>query len=183
MSEAYDFLSKIEPEPGELQLGPATVVGVKGLCPEVRLSDESVTVAQMALAFPYNFAKGDVVLVIGRGEDHYVIGVIQASGDVALRFQGNVNLHAVGGRLNLRGDEGVQVESPDFVVRVKKMTTYAATMVEKVGSLLQTVRERVDLVAGEKVERIKGANHVMADRASIATRGVVTINGKEVHLN
>ena len=61
-------------------LGPAEVLEVEPLAMRVRLPDGSTVRAELALAFPYQAKPGDAVLVIGRGEAHYVIGVLRGSG-------------------------------------------------------------------------------------------------------
>lgn len=174
----------IEPSPSntELFLGPARVVGVRGLLPEVELPDGSVTTARMALAFPYNFAEGDSLLVVGRGVDHYVIGVLESRGEVALRFQGNVRVHAVGGTLELAGDEGLSLRSPEISVQARRMRTIVDALFEKCGELVQTVRDTLRVQAGEKHEHVTGESQLQADRHSVLTKGIVTINGKEIHL-
>lgn len=166
----------------EFFLGPARVVGVRGLMPEVELSDGRTAVAQLALAFPYNFAEGDSLLVIARGEDHYVIGVLESRGEVALRFQGNVRLHAVGGTLELAGDEGLSLRSPEIAVQARRMRSIVESVFEKCGELVQTVRDTIRIQAGEKHEHVTGESQLQADRHSVLTKGIVTINGKEVHL-
>jgi len=186
MAKPLPFPVSISPAPlaaeDTLFLGPARVLGVRGLMPEVELPDGRVTVAQMALAFPYNFAKGDRLLVVRKDEDTYVIGVLETQGQIALRFQGNVKLHAVGGTLELAGDEGLALRSPEVAVHARKMKSFVESMVQKCGDFVQTVRDTLHIQAGEKHEHIAGSSQLQADAHSVLTKGVVTINGKEVHL-
>ncbi len=184
MSHALAFIDKLPSCPAdELYLGPATVTGRKGLRPTIRVGDGEPVEAEMALAFPYNFAIGDVLLVIGREGGFYVIGVLQSKGgEVSLRFQGDVSLHAVGGRLSLQGDEQIALRTPQLAVKVDKMRLLAGSVVQKVSNFYQTVRETLKVHAGDKHELVQGRSHLQAEQASIATRGIITINGKEVHL-
>ena len=183
MAQPLPFLIH-EPEQSraELYLGPALVAGVQGLRPMVRLPDGREVVAEMALAFPYNFARGDVLLVIARGTSTYAIGVLSSEGEVSLRFQGDVSLHAVGGQLSLRGDEGLLLRSPEVQIKTRKMKVFADALVQKVSDMVQTVRSTWHVQAGEKHEHVQGTSSLQAERASVLTKGVVTINGKEVHL-
>lgn len=166
-----------------LYLGPATVTGVKGLRPLVSLPNGVEVVAEMALAFPYNPAAGDTLLVIGKAEQHYAIGVLSGHGQTTLRFQGDVSLEAVGGKLQLVSDEKVLMRSPLIEVQADKVRTFAETIINKATNIFQNVREMVSTRAGEKHDLIAGDVHTHADRATITTKGVTTINGKEVHLN
>lgn len=177
VGELQDNLEK------DLYLGPATVTGVRGLRPLVTLPSGEEVVAEMALAFPYNPTRGDNLLVIGKDGKHYAIGVLTGKGETSLRFQGDVNLEAVGGKLRLVSDEKVLVRSPIMEVQVEKVRTFAETIVNKATNIFQNVREMVSTRAGEKHDLIAGDVHTHADRATITTKGVTTINGKEVHLN
>jgi len=171
-----------ESSASELFLGPARVVAARGLMPEVELPSGERCLAQLALAFPYSFAEGDRLLVVQKDGACYVIGVLETRGAVSLRFQGDVKLHAVGGRLELAGDEGLALRSPEIAVHARRMRSFVESMVHKCGELVQTVRDAVYLQAGEKHEHVAGVSELQAERHSVVTEGVVTINGKEVHL-
>src|SRR4051794_32763418 len=95
-------------EPASDFLGPARVVRMEGATPVVSVDGCEVR-AELALAFPYETAIDDELLVIGKRDRHYVIGVLRGHGEVALRFLGDVRVEAVGGKLELSGDKGVRV--------------------------------------------------------------------------
>ena len=101
---------------------------------------------------------------------------------MSLRFKGDVSLEAVGGKLSLASDETVEVRSPDVAVRTRKFRLLADRAIERLGNLYQRVRGQLDVHAGQKRELIDGNSHAAAENATIATRGLVTINGKQVHL-
>lgn len=166
----------------DVYLGPAEVTELRGTAPMVMLPTGVAVRAEMALAFPYAPACGDTLLVIGTDEAHYVIGVLKAGGEVSLRFQGDVSLHAVGGALSLSGDKRVQVQSDDVEIQATKLRVQADSMVEKATSRYQRVREQLSVHAGEKVELVDGDVHSRSETASVVTRGIITINGKQVHL-
>lgn len=162
-------------------LGPATVNRMVGTTPLVRVAGAEVR-AELALAYPYQPEPGDELLVIGQGGRYYVIGVLHATGEVALRFLGDVRLHAVAGKLELTGDEGVRVRGKSIELGARKLQLWADSVVQQANAWYQRVRETLDVHAGEKRELVDGDLSIRADRASTLTRGVVTINGKEVHL-
>jgi hypothetical protein len=62
------------------------------------------------------------------------------------------------------------------------MKSFVESMVQKCGDFVQTVRDTLHIQAGEKHEHIAGSSQLQADAHSVLTKGVVTINGKEVHL-
>jgi hypothetical protein len=169
------------PEKDELFLGPARVVEMAGSTPKVAIGDREVR-AELALAFPYVPAEGDQLLVVGKQDQYYVIGVLRAQGKVALRFVGDVKLHAVAGKLELTGDRGVEVRGEQVELRSTKLRVLAESVVQKATNVYQRVRETLDVHAGQKRELIEGDLAVRADRASTVTRGTVTINGQQVHL-
>jgi hypothetical protein len=179
MTAAFD-ISRIQQQE-TVFLGPATVVEMDAATPIVEVEGERVR-AEMALAYPYAPAEGDVLLVIGQGEAHYVIGLLHSKGEVALRFLGDVKLHAVAGELALSGDRGVKVEGDRIALVSKKVEVVAGALWQRASHLYQRVRETLDVHAGEKRELVDGNISVQADRSTTVTRGVTTINGKEIHL-
>ena len=60
--------------------------------------------------------EGDVLLVIGKDDEHYVIGVLHGTGQSTLTFQGGVDLRAQGGPLTLSSDRGVAIHGPEVEV-------------------------------------------------------------------
>src|SRR5580658_6142610 len=90
-------------------LGPAEVSSAEALGATVVLPDGRHVRAELALALPYRPVLGDVLLVIGKGDDYYAIGVLRGSGTTSLSFQGDVELTAVDGRLRLSGERGVEL--------------------------------------------------------------------------
>src|SRR5690242_7210675 len=101
-------------------LGPAEVLRVSPHELEVRLKNGAVACAGLALGYPYDARAGDVVLVIGDADGHYVIGVIHGSGRSALELHGDVDVRAVNGVLRLSGDKGVEIDAPEMSVRTDK---------------------------------------------------------------
>lgn len=163
-------------------LGPALVCEVEGASPIVEVAGRRVR-ASVALAFPYVCAVGDSLLVIGRGDRFYVIGVLASNGEVALRFMGDVRIHSVGGKLELEGDEGVRVRGKTIDLVAHKVKTLADSIVERANDVYRRVKDTLSEHSGEKRVLVDGALSTRAESASTATSGVITMNGKEIHLS
>lgn len=163
-------------------LGPARVVELAGGTPIVDVSGRRVR-AELALAFPYACAEGDALLVIGRGDRFFVIGVLASRGEVALRFMGDVRIQAVGGKLELEGDEGVRIRGKSIDLVANKVKTLADAIVERANDVYRRVKDTLSEHSGEKRVLVDGALSTRAESASTATSGVITMNGKEIHLS
>lgn len=163
-------------------LGPGHVVGVMPHEVEVEIRGGERARAQMALSIPYEPAMGDVLLVIGKGDEHYVIGVLHGSGRTSLSFQGAVDLRATGGPLTLSSDQGVAVRGSEVEIQAGKLHVFAGSMVEKLTSLYQRVRETLNVHAGKTHTVVDDASFMTAKNASIVTEETMSINGDEIHL-
>ena len=167
---------------GEDYLGPGQVVAVTPteVAVEIRAGDR--VRAHMALSVPYEASVGDVLLVIGRDDAHYVIGVLHGRGKTSLSFQGAVDLRATGGPLTLSSDERVLVHGPAMEIHAGKLEVFATTVVEKLGSLYQRVRDALDVHAGRMQTVVEDTSVMTAKNASILTEETMSINGDEIHL-
>jgi hypothetical protein len=163
-------------------LGPATVVAAEGNCATVALADGAVVPVEMAMALPYEPVAGDSLLVIGRGEHHYVIGVLHGTGRTVLTLPGDVDLHATGGALSLSGDKGVQIRGPELDVHVGKLQMVASAVVQTFTSIHQRVRELLSVQAGESHTLVEKTSFTKAKNATLLTEETVTVNGKQIHL-
>jgi hypothetical protein len=163
-------------------LGPAVVTDASPQAVQARLPDGSCVRAEMALAFPYEPRTEDVVLVIGRGDAHYVIGVIRGAGETRLSFQGNVDLRAVGGTLTLSGDSGVKVRGKELEILAGAVKVVADSMVQKLSSAYQRVTGLLSVRAGESHTIVDGASTSRSKSGVILTEEKMTINGKQIFL-
>jgi hypothetical protein len=163
-------------------LGPAVVTAASAGEVKARLPGGAVVRAELALAFPYRPAAEDVVLVIGRGEAHYVIGVLRGAGETTLAFEGDVNLRAVRGKLRLTGDEGVQVQGREMEILVDAVKVVAGSMVQKLTSAYQRVSGLLQVRAGESQTIVDGTSMSKAKDGVILTEEKMTINGKQIYL-
>lgn len=169
-------------EEGETFLGPARVVEVAGATVIVDLRPGRVVSAIMALAFPYVPSVDDVLLVIGRGEEHYVIGVIKGSGKTSLAFQGDVDLSASAGVLTLSSDKAVKLSGPEVQVQARELRAYAGEVIGKFTSVVQRVAESLHLRAGSTQTVVRDSAVTTAKTATILTEETMTINGQAIHL-
>src|SRR5690348_9892986 len=110
---------------GESYLGPACVTEARGREVTIELPDGEAAAATMALAYLYEPAPGDVLLVIGKDEQYYGVGVLHGTGRAVLSFQGDVDLRATGGTLRLSGDRGVTVEGLEVEIHAGKLRMVA----------------------------------------------------------
>jgi hypothetical protein len=163
-------------------LGPADVTEVFANEAEVRLPSGVLTRARLALAFTYEPRPDDVVLVIGNADGHYVIGVLSGRGRTVLEFQGDVDLRAVGGSLNLSADKGVRIDAPEVEVQTGKLRMMAGAVMQKFTSLRQRVTELLSVHAGQSHAVVDEAAFQQSKSATIQTQEKVLINGKEIHL-
>ena len=138
--------------------------------------------AELAFAFPYEPSIGDELLVIGKANKYYAIGVLSAHGEMALRFMGDVRLQAVGGKLELEGDRGVRVRGESVELVAKTLKSMADSIVERANDAYRRIRGTLDVHAGEKRELIEGTCATRAETVNTVTSGTVTINGKQIHL-
>ncbi len=163
-------------------LGPAVVLRAEGASVAVELPGGATARAALAFAFPYAPAPGDVLLVIGKADDHYAIGVLQGAGRTTLTFPGDVDLRAEGGALRLWGEKGVEILGPELGVQVDKIKMVAGAVTEKFSSLVQRVRTMLSVQAREMHTVVEESAVTHARTASVLTEETMTINGKEVHL-
>lgn len=171
------------PAPGASDfLGPGRVVEVGPCEVTVEIRRGERVSAQMALSIPYAPNPGDVLLVIGKDGDHYVIGVLHGTGKTELSFKGAVDVRAEGGPLTLSSDKGVQIKGPEIEVATTKLRMYADSAVQKLGSLLQRVTGSLEIRSGQAHTVVEGRSIMTAKNASIVTEEAMTINGEEIHL-
>lgn len=162
-------------------LGPAEVLTGSPL--RVRREDGREVAVEPGFTFPYTPAPGDRLLVIeGEREAHWAIGVISGRAPEALAFPGDVTVRAVGGTLNLRGDEGVHVEAPLVSLRGEALRTIVGTLSERADAALRLVKDLLTVRAGESRRTVMGEDHSRSKRSVTLAEGTVKIDGGQVHL-
>lgn len=165
-------------------LGPATVLAARGRTAMLRLADaaRSEVEGTLALTFPYDAAPGDELLVLGQDGRHFVVGVLTASRPAALVFHGDVDVHAVGGRLTLHGDRAVELDAPRVTLRAQVLRTLANTVVEKADQVRRWVRGLLAIRAGSSRRTIDGHDSTRCQNSTTLAKETVTIDGDQLHL-
>src|SRR6185312_2445558 len=123
----------------EEYLGPAEVLEARAHEVIVQIPGGAAVRAELAFTLPYAPAVHDVLLVIGRGQRHYAIGVLHGSGRTDLAFQGDVELRSINGRLRLSGDRGIDIQSPEIDVRTSALRMIARDVMQRFESVSQRV--------------------------------------------
>jgi hypothetical protein len=163
-------------------LGPAEVLSIEGSDVVVSLSSGAERRATMAFVSPYEPVPGDVLLVIGKLEDFYAIGVLRGSGRASLRFAGDVDLCAEGGTLRLSADRGVEIRSPEVAIHAPRVTTWAETLIQKAHTLYQRVASALDVEAGQARTVVQGTSLLQAKTVTVTAEETAAVQGKQVHL-
>jgi hypothetical protein len=182
MTHAAQKLHPLPVPQADDYLGPGRVIEAHGHEAVVEIRGGTPVRATLALSIPYAPRAGDVLLVIGKGDEHYVIGVIHGSGTTSLSFQGAVELTATGGPLTLSSDHGIALHGPEVEVETGKLHIVAGAMVEKLTSLYQRVRGALNVHAGTTHTVVDDASFLTAKNASIVTEETMSINGDQIHL-
>jgi hypothetical protein len=182
MISAAPRLRELLPPAPDDYLGPGYVIEALPHQAVVEIRGGERVRADLALSVPYAVAVGDVLLVIGKGEDYYVIGVLHGSGTTSLSFQGAVELRATGGPLTLASDRGVAIHGPEMEIQTGKLQVFAGRVVEKLGSVYQRVRDTLNVHVGKAHTVVEDSSFLTAKNASIVTQETMSINGDEIHL-
>ena len=166
-----------------LHLGPATVVRAVGRRVQLRRDgQEAEECAELALAFPYQPAAGDVVLVVAQEERAYVIGVLQGRGPSVLAFPGDVTLSAPRGSIQLDAAKGVAVNAPAVEMRAETIELEAKTLTQRVESAFQWVKDLLQVRAGRSRTVVDGTSHQLAERTFIRSEKEVKVDGEKIYL-
>ena len=162
-------------------LAPAVVRRTEGRRVRVALGRDEVW-AEIALAFPYRPVAGDRVLVIGQADEHYVIGLLQASGPTHWSFPGDVELIVPHGALTLTSGKGVTVKGPVVTLRAERLETVARTVVQKCSNAYHRVRELLQVSAGRTRTQVEGTSIHKAERTWVLSAKETKIDGEKVLL-
>jgi hypothetical protein len=163
-------------------LGAAEVTALEPTAVVVAIPGAGAVRAELAFALPYAPAVGDMLLVVAKGDACFAFGVLRGSGKTSLALQGDVDLHAVDGKLRLSGDRGLELRSPELEVCAGKLRMVADAVLQRFSSVCQRVQSLLSVHAGETHTLVDGATFAQSRTAAILTEDTVTINGKEIHL-
>ena len=169
-------------QPGDY-LGPGHVVAIVPHEVEVEIRGGERARAQMALSIPYEPCVGDVLLVIGKDDEHYVIGVLHGSGQDLALLPGRRGPPRVGrpahalerrGRGHSRAGDG----DPDGQAPGVRRRRGGEARV----ALPARARDALNVHAGKTHTVVDDASFMTAKNASIVTEETMSINGNEIHL-
>ena len=166
----------------ETYLGPARVLSLSPLC--TRLEEGQAREVEVRVAFAYPFAPevGDELLVLGRGGAYYAVGVLSARPRSKLEVPGDLEVHAVGGVLRLKGDAQVEVESPEVTLRAQRLRTFADSLQEHAQTVFRWVKETLSERSGETRKVVEGEDLLLAKKAVTLAEETVRVDGSEIHL-
>lgn len=162
-------------------LGPVRVLETDGLRVHVRLPDRSVW-AWMALPYGYHPAEGDLLLVLGQGDDHYVVGVLSGRGTSILTTPGNLELRAPCGRIELQAADGVTVRGRRIALTSQELEVTAEKATERFGESFRWVQDTLQVRAGRLREVVQGDYSLRADRIRQIAQRDVRIDGRSIDL-
>jgi hypothetical protein len=165
----------------ETYVGPARVIDVNPSTALLALAGREIQ-AHLALGSLYEPVPGDVVLVLGHGDNYYVIGVLQGRGPTRIHVQGDLELRAPRGRIELFAGREIQFRTPRLALKVMSFELVARKVVERVGSIVQRVKDAVQLRAGRTSTTIDGDCHLRAKRVVTLASGEVRLDGSRIDL-
>jgi hypothetical protein len=166
-----------------LYLGPATVCRAVGKRIQLRRPDQpGEEWAELALAFAYQPAAGDVVLVAAQEARIYVIGVLQGRGPSVLAFPGDVTLSAPHGSIHLDAALAVTTTAPSVEVRADSLDIEAKSLVQRFENAFQWVKDLFETKSGRSRAVTEGTHLQMAERTFIRSAKESKIDGEKIYL-
>lgn len=162
-------------------LGPAEVVRVAPGRVQIDLPDDQPW-AQLALAFPYQPAVGDSLLVVGQDEAWYVIGVLRGAGKTSLTVPGDLDIRAPQGRIEMSAGGGVTIRGPLVRLVAEKLEVAARSVFERFVEATRWVRGAWQLRAGRMRTRVEETYRLQAGRIVEHAEEDVKIDGQKIHL-
>lgn len=165
-----------------LYLGPATVSRAVGKRVLLRRPDQDAEAwAELALAFPYLPAAGDVVLTAAQEDRAYVIGVLQGRGPSVLAFPGDVTL-STQGSIHLDAGKMVSMSAPSVELRADAVEVEAKTLVQRLESAFHWVKDLFESKTGRTRLVTEGTHFQVAERTFIRSEKESKIDGEKIYL-
>ena len=162
-------------------LGPASVERVDGSRVLLNLNDVQAW-AVSAIGYPYRFQAGDMVLAIGGNDDWYVIGVLSGSGKTCFHVEGDLQLIAPQGSIEMIAAKGVSIKSPDITLIGSRLTFIAKQLSQRVQELSTHVKDCYDMIAARFTGRVEGSYRLHAEKIVQRADDDVKIDGRKIHL-
>jgi hypothetical protein len=162
-------------------LGPARVTQVTERRVRLRLQDQELW-ATVALAFPYELALEDRVLVIGQDDQWYVIGLLEGRGTTKLIVPGDLELRAPRGAIRLSAGKRIEVAGPLVAIKAGRLRLMAHSVRERFARATRWVRETASVQAERLLTKVNGDYRLHAGRIKEKARGRVQIDGEKIDL-
>lgn len=162
-------------------IGPARVLEAYG--PRVRLEmSERDVWGIVAIPYPYRPEPGDLVLIIGRGDDMYVIGVIEGKGTTTFTCPGDLKFFAPKGKIDFASTEEITIRSPKVRINAKKLEFIAQTVIERFENARRFVKETLKIYAGRMGTIVESTYRVKGMRIIGRAKKEVKLDGRKIHL-
>ena len=174
-------LFKEENPTQEFYLGPAIVLKTDRSMLLLALPEDNIW-AQNAVSFPYQAEPGDKVLVIGRGDAFYVIGVLEGTGKTVFSAPGDLEIKAPRGKIDLVSSEGLNIRTSEMNVVSNRIEFVARSILEKYDNAKCWVRQAFHLRAGSARTVVESTYKVKAKRIVEKAKGEFKIDGEMIHL-
>jgi hypothetical protein len=136
----------------------------------------------VAVAQSYAPVVGDTVLVISRGTEWYVIGVLEGTGTTTFTAPGDIEFHAPRGRIEMLAKEGVFLKSDLVEIVATKLELTARHLFERFNDATQWITETLHRRIGRIHTKVEGDYDLKAGRITELADNDVTIDGKTIRL-
>lgn len=160
-------------------LGPAPVLAIEGRRVLVGLGDAK---AWATLAIAYQPAPGDVLLVVGREQAFYVIGVIAGRGRTTLLAHGDLELLAPHGRIALHARDGVELRTSTFRLVADTFDAVLGAVRQRCSEFLCHVTGALRWRARRADTDVDEVHRTRAGRIVQQAEGEVQIDGSKINL-
>ncbi|MDH3376279.1 MAG: DUF3540 domain-containing protein [Gammaproteobacteria bacterium] len=162
-------------------IGPGRVLEVRGKQALISAADHKAW-ALMALGYDYEPNVGDVLLVIGKQQSWYVIGVIEGSGELKWTVPHDLEINAPRGEIRLSAAQGISLRTPNLDLVSKKLRVVASSLIERFVNVQRTISDALDVHAGRVRVNVERAHRITAGRILHRAEGDVKLNGRKIHL-
>jgi hypothetical protein len=162
-------------------LGPATVLSVEPGRALVMLPAAKAW-ATLALGIGYSPAAGDVLLVIGKDDTFYIIGVIAGRGRSTLVAHGDLELKAPNGRIDLLARDGITLRGGLVQIVAKTWETVAETVRQRFDELCCQVKGVMRWRSKRAETEVEELHRTHAGRIVQQADKDVSIDGEKIHL-
>jgi hypothetical protein len=162
-------------------LGPAKVVTVEGHRVLVALG-EAKAWATLAMPVYYAPAVGDTLLVLGREEVFYAIGVIAGRGRTSLVAPGDLELLAPHGRIDLHARDGIELRTSALRCVADAWDAVFGTVRQRCSEFLCHVRGVLRWRAQRSETSVEQVHRTRAGSIVQHAEGEVQIDGRKINL-